>query len=86
MNKRLSPLEWTTLGAGLMYVFDPGYGKRRHALVADEEIVFNASSHWQTARMRYEDFARLVQPRIAAFTQPLYVNWYRNFPAVNSFF
>jgi hypothetical protein len=36
MNKRLSPLGWTTLGAGLMYVFDPSYGKRRRALMRDK--------------------------------------------------
>lgn len=36
MNKRLFPLGWTTLGAGLMYVFDPGYGKQRRALVRDK--------------------------------------------------
>jgi len=41
------------------------------ALTKDEEIVFNAGSHWQTVRMRYEDFARLVQPRIAAFARHL---------------
>ena len=30
------------------------------ALTHDEQIVFNAGSHWQTVRMRYEDFAALV--------------------------
>lgn len=39
------------------------------ALAEDEEIVFNAGSHWQTVRLRYEDFARLVQPRVASFAQ-----------------
>lgn len=39
------------------------------ALAEDEEIVFNAGSHWQTVRLRYEDFARLVQPRVANFAQ-----------------
>jgi Ala-tRNA(Pro) deacylase len=41
------------------------------ALTHDEQIVFNAGSHWQAVRMRYADFARLVQPGIAAFAQPL---------------
>jgi Ala-tRNA(Pro) deacylase len=41
------------------------------ALAADEEIVFNAGSHWQTVRMRYEDFVRLVRPHIATFAQHL---------------
>jgi Ala-tRNA(Pro) deacylase len=39
------------------------------ALTTDDEIIFNAGSHWQTVRMRYEDFARLVQPRVAAFAR-----------------
>jgi Ala-tRNA(Pro) deacylase len=41
------------------------------ALTDDERIVFNAGSHWQTVRMRYADFARLVRPSIAAFARPL---------------
>lgn len=41
------------------------------ALTEDEEIVFNAGSHWQTVRMRYEDYERLVHPRIATFAEHL---------------
>jgi Ala-tRNA(Pro) deacylase len=41
------------------------------ALAQDEEIVFNAGSHWQTVRMRYDDYARLVGPRVATFAQHL---------------
>lgn len=41
------------------------------ALTEDEEIVFNAGSHWQTVRMRYEDYIRLVHPRVATFAQHL---------------
>ena len=41
------------------------------ALAHDERIVFNAGSHWQTVRLRYADFVRLVQPCIAAFARPL---------------
>lgn len=40
-------------------------------LTRDEEIVFNAGSHWQTVRMRYDDYARLVRPRVATFAQHL---------------
>jgi Ala-tRNA(Pro) deacylase len=41
------------------------------ALAENEEIVFNAGSHWQTVRMRYDDYIRLVHPRIAKFAQHL---------------
>jgi len=41
------------------------------ALTQDEEIVFNAGSHWQTVRLRYDDYARLVHPRVAKFAQHL---------------
>ena len=40
-------------------------------LTQDEEIVFNAGSHWQTVRMRYDDYARLVRPRVAKFARHL---------------
>jgi Ala-tRNA(Pro) deacylase len=32
------------------------------SLSADEEIVFNAGSHFETLRMKYGDFERLVKP------------------------
>lgn len=41
------------------------------ALAEKDEIVFNAGSHWQTVRMRYEDYVRLVHPRVATFAQHL---------------
>lgn len=41
------------------------------SLAEGEEIVFNAGTHRQTVRMRYEDFARLVKPRMATFAQHL---------------
>jgi Ala-tRNA(Pro) deacylase len=41
------------------------------ALARDEEIVFNAGSHWQTVRMRYADYAHLVRPRVAPFARHL---------------
>jgi Ala-tRNA(Pro) deacylase len=33
------------------------------SLSADEEIVFNAGTHVDTIKMRYQDFERLVQPK-----------------------
>lgn len=41
------------------------------ALAEKDEIVFNAGSHWQTVRMRYEDYVWLVHPRVATFAQHL---------------
>jgi Ala-tRNA(Pro) deacylase len=41
------------------------------SLAEDEEIVFNAGSHWQTVRMRYDDYQRLVHPRVAKFARHL---------------
>jgi Ala-tRNA(Pro) deacylase len=41
------------------------------SLTKDEEIVFNGGSHWQTIKMRYEDYERLVRPRIAEFARHL---------------
>lgn len=38
------------------------------ALAASEHIAFNAGSHTEVIRMAYEDFARLVRPRVASFT------------------
>jgi Ala-tRNA(Pro) deacylase len=36
-------------------------------LTRDDEIAFNAGNHEQTVHMKYADFARLVQPRVASF-------------------
>lgn len=41
------------------------------SLAADEYIVFNAGTHYEAVRMRYEDFARLARPHIARFAVPL---------------
>jgi Ala-tRNA(Pro) deacylase len=41
------------------------------ALTEDEEIIFNAGSHWQTVKMRYVDYAHLVKPRVASFADHL---------------
>ena len=42
---------------GLSVYVDP-------ALAKDEYIYFNAGNHVQTVRLRYKDFARLVQPQV----------------------
>jgi Ala-tRNA(Pro) deacylase len=42
---------------GLKVVVDP-------ALEKDEYIYFNAGNHVQTVRMKYQDFAELVKPRV----------------------
>jgi Ala-tRNA(Pro) deacylase len=36
-------------------------------LAADEEIVFNAGTHRDAIRMRYQDFARLAKPQVTSF-------------------
>lgn len=38
-------------------------------LTADEEIIFNAGTHRDAVRMRYEDFARLAKPWACAFAE-----------------
>jgi Ala-tRNA(Pro) deacylase len=38
------------------------------ALAAAERIAFNAGSHTEVIQMTYEDFARLVRPRVVSFT------------------
>ncbi len=37
------------------------------SLTRDPRIFFNAGNHRQTVRMKYADFERLVQPRVASF-------------------
>jgi Ala-tRNA(Pro) deacylase len=43
----------------------PVYADR--SLEKDEEIVFNAGTHTQTAKMTWRDYARLVKPRMEDF-------------------
>jgi Ala-tRNA(Pro) deacylase len=44
-------------------LFDmPVYAEAR--LAEDDEIVFNAGTHVEAIRMTYEDFERLVKPRV----------------------
>jgi Ala-tRNA(Pro) deacylase len=37
------------------------------SLARDKEIAFNAGTHSELVRLSYEDFARLVQPRVTRF-------------------
>lgn len=46
----------------------PVYADRR--LEADEEIAFAAGSHSQLVRMRFDDYQRLVEPRLVSFGRP----------------
>ena len=38
------------------------------SLAEDDEIAFNAGSHTELIRMSYQDFERLVQPKVLAFS------------------
>src|SRR5215470_14281653 len=56
--------------AGAMPPFGNLYGVEVYAdrsLAQDEEIVFNACTHEDAIRMRYKDFERLANPKIANF-------------------
>lgn len=56
--------------AGAMPPFGNLYGMPVYVdqtLAADESIVFNAGSHTQTVKMKYADFARIVQPKVCSF-------------------
>src|SRR6266849_607962 len=39
------------------------------SLAADEAIVFNAGTHRDAIRMRYDDFVRVAKPRVCSFVQ-----------------
>ncbi len=56
--------------AGAMPPFGNLYGLSvfvDQTLTRDETIVFNAGTHTQTVKMKYADFARLVQPKACSF-------------------
>jgi Ala-tRNA(Pro) deacylase len=38
------------------------------SLTKDKEIAFNAGTHHELIRLSYDDFARLVQPKVASFS------------------
>jgi Ala-tRNA(Pro) deacylase len=39
------------------------------SLAADESIVFNAGTHRDAIRIRYDDFVRLAKPKVCSFAQ-----------------
>jgi len=39
------------------------------SLAADETIVFNAGTHHDAIRIRYDDFVRLAKPKVCSFAQ-----------------
>jgi Ala-tRNA(Pro) deacylase len=56
---------------GAMPPFGPLYGMPvfvDESLTRDQEIAFNAGTHHELIRLSYEDFARLVQPKVAKFS------------------
>lgn len=58
--------------AGAMPPFGNLYGMDVYVsakLAEDDEIAFNAGSHTELMKLRYEDFEKLVQPKIAALAQ-----------------
>jgi Ala-tRNA(Pro) deacylase len=55
---------------GAMPPLGPLYGQRvfvDRALAEDEEIVFNAGSHREAIKVRYDDFSRVVHPTVGDF-------------------
>jgi Ala-tRNA(Pro) deacylase len=57
---------------GAMPPFGPLYNLAVYAdvsLAADEAIVFNAGTHRDAIRIRYDDFVRLAKPRVCSFAQ-----------------
>ncbi|MCU0612231.1 MAG: YbaK/EbsC family protein [Candidatus Eisenbacteria bacterium] len=55
---------------GAMPPFGNLYGMEVYAakrLAEDAEIAFNAGTHRELIRLRYEDFSRLVHPRLVSF-------------------
>ncbi|MCK4872132.1 MAG: YbaK/EbsC family protein [Phycisphaerales bacterium] len=40
------------------------------SLTEDEEIAFNAGSHTELLQLRYEDFSRLVEPKVIRIVPP----------------
>jgi Ala-tRNA(Pro) deacylase len=43
------------------------------SLSRDQEIAFNAGSHYELIRMKYDDFAKLVKPVVAQIARMRYV-------------
>src|SRR6266436_5535955 len=56
---------------GAMPPFGNLYGMEVYvaeSLAQNDQIAFNAGSHTEAIKMRYEDFERLVHPRVVSFT------------------
>jgi Ala-tRNA(Pro) deacylase len=56
---------------GAMPPFGNLYGMEVYgsaSLTEDDHIAFNAGSHTEVMRLAYADFARLVKPKVAVFT------------------
>ena len=56
---------------GAMPPFGNLYGMEVYlaqSLSANEEIAFNAGSHTEVVKMHFDDFERLVQPKVVSFT------------------
>ena len=56
---------------GAMPPFGNLYGMEVYvapSLAEDEEIVFNAGTHTELIKMSYQDFERLVKPKVLSFT------------------
>ena len=57
---------------GAMPPFGPLYNLAVYvdaSLAADEAIVFNAGTHRDAIRIRYDDFVRLAKPRVCSFAK-----------------
>ena len=55
---------------GALPPFGSQYGMQtlvEESLTNDEEIVFEGNNHHEAIRMRYEDFHRIEEPRVASF-------------------
>jgi Ala-tRNA(Pro) deacylase len=68
----LQPL-YSDCELGAMPPFGPLYEQPvlvDKSLTSDPEILFNAGSHREAIRMRYDDFAELVKPRVGDFGVP----------------
>ena len=62
---------FTDCETGAMPPFGNLYGMDVYvspSLAEDDQIAFNAGSHTEIIKLSYEDFARLVQPKVASFT------------------
>jgi Ala-tRNA(Pro) deacylase len=38
------------------------------SLAKDREVLFNAGTHHDAVRMRYDDFSRLAKPKVCSFS------------------